>query len=301
MKKRWQKVWADRYMALIALPGTIYLFIFSYLPMVGVITAFQKFSFRKSFFENQWVGFKYFEKFFNSLYFGRLLRNTLIISVGSLIISTVSAIFFALVINEIRDGKFKRITQSISYFPHFISTVVIIGLMGRLLDKDSGLINIFLNMIGTDKIDFFNKAAWFRPLYYLSGLWQGLGWSTIIYLGAISGIDPTLYEAATMDGASHLQSVWHITLPSIKPMIVISLLMSIGGLLNVGSEKILLMYNSVTYETADVISTYVYREGLGKAEYGYGSAIGLFNSLVNITLLFIANYSSKKLTDVGLF
>lgn len=301
MKRKFEKIWNDRYAALIALPGFLYLLIFSYIPMAGVVTAFQNFSFRKPFLGNEWVGFKWFRKFFNGIYFGRTVTNTLIISVEGLIIGVVTATLFALLLNEIRDGKFKRITQSISYFPHFISTVVIVGLMGRLLDKDSGLINLLIARLGGTKIDFFNKARWFRTLYHGSGLWQGLGWSTIIYLGAITAIDPTLYEAATIDGASRFQCMRHITLPGIKPVVMTVVLMNIGSILNVGATKILLMYTPSTYVTADVISTYVYREGLGKAQYGYGAAIGLFNSIVNITLLLIANAASKRLTEVGLF
>ncbi|MCI5565243.1 MAG: ABC transporter permease subunit [Clostridiales bacterium] len=301
MKRKFEKIWNDRYAALIALPGFLYLLIFSYIPMAGVVTAFQNFSFRKPFLGNEWVGFKWFRKFFNGIYFGRTVTNTLIISVEGLIIGVVTATLFALLLNEIRDGKFKRITQSISYFPHFISTVVIVGLMGRLLDKDSGLINLLIARLGGTKIDFFNKARWFRTLYHGSGLWQGLGWSTIIYLGAITAIDPTLYEAATIDGASRFQCMRHITLPGIKPVVMTVVLMNIGSILNVGATKILLMYTPTTYVTADVISTYVYREGLGKAQYGYGAAIGLFNSIVNITLLLIANAASKRLTEVGLF
>ncbi len=297
MKRKFEKIWNDRYAALIALPGFLYLLIFSYIPMAGVVTAFQNFSFRKPFLGNEWVGFKWFRKFFNGIYFGRTVTNTLIISVEGLIIGVVTATLFALLLNEIRDGKFKRITQSISYFPHFISTVVIVGLMGRLLDKDSGLINLLIARLGGTKIDFFNKASWFRTLYHGSGLWQGLGWSTIIYLGAITAIDPTLYEAATIDGASRFQCMRHITLPGIKPVVMTVVLMNIGSILNVGATKILLMYTPTTYVTADVISTYVYREGLGKAQYGYGAAIGLFN----ITLLLIANAASKRLTEVGLF
>lgn len=301
MKRKFEKIWNDRYAALIALPGFLYLLIFSYIPMAGVVTAFQNFSFRKPFLGNEWVGFKWFRKFFNGIYFGRTVTNTLIISVEGLIIGVVTATLFALLLNEIRDGKFKRITQSISYFPHFISTVVIVGLMGRLLDKDSGMINLLIARLGGTKIDFFNKASWFRTLYHGSGLWQGLGWSTIIYLGAITAIDPTLYEAATIDGASRFQCMRHITLPGIKPVVMTVVLMNIGSILNVGATKILLMYTPTTYVTADVISTYVYREGLGKAQYGYGAAIGLFNSIVNITLLLIANAASKRLTEVGLF
>ena len=301
MKRKFEKIWNDRYAALIALPGFLYLLIFSYIPMAGVVTAFQNFSFRKPFLGNEWVGFKWFRKFFNGIYFGRTVTNTLIISVEGLIIGVVTATLFALLLNEIRDGKFKRITQSISYFPHFISTVVIVGLMGRLLDKDSGLINLLIARLGGTKIDFFNKARWFRTLYHGSGLWQGLGWSTIIYLGAITAIDPTLYEAATIDGASRFQCMRHITMPGIKPVVMTVVLMNIGSILNVGATKILLMYTPTTYVTADVISTYVYREGLGKAQYGYGAAIGLFNSIVNITLLLIANAASKRLTEVGLF
>ena len=297
MKRKFEKIWNDRYAALIALPGFLYLLIFSYIPMAGVVTAFQNFSFRKPFLGNEWVGFKWFRKFFNGIYFGRTVTNTLIISVEGLIIGVVTATLFALLLNEIRDGKFKRITQSISYFPHFISTVVIVGLMGRLLDKDSGLINLLIARLGGTKIDFFNKARWFRTLYHGSGLWQGLGWSTIIYLGAITAIDPTLYEAATVDGAGRLRRIWHVSLPGLKQIVVLMLIMRIGSLMGTVTDKVLLLQNDLNLSVSELLGTYVYKMGLQKGKYSFATAVGLFNSVVSFLLVISANFVSKRLSD----
>ena len=297
-----KRVWHDRQLILIGLPGAICLFIFAYIPMFGIVTAFQDYSFRKGILGSKWVGVKYFQQFFSSMFFVRVVRNTLALSVLSLVFGMIFTIVFALMLNEVKDGLMKRFVQTCSYLPHFVSTVVVVGLMAVMLEPKSGIVNLTLQRIfNIAPIQFFDNQNWFRPLYVVSGLWQDIGWGSIIYLGAISAIDPQLYEAAIMDGCSRMKKIWYIVLPCIQPVIMTLLLLSIGGLLNVGYQKILLMYSPGIYETSDVISTYVYRRGIGSAEFGFGSAVGLFNSVFNLFLLFVANYGSKKLTEEYLF
>ena len=296
------RVRRDRQLILLALPAVLIIFIFSYLPMFGVIYAFQKVGLRTSIFENQWVGLKYFKQFFGSIYFKRVLTNTLILNFWMIVAGSSVEILLALLFNEVKDGFFKRFTQSCTYFPHFISTAVVVGMMVNMLSAQTGVLSkVLQNVFGMEPIDLFEYPQFFRPMYIISGMWQGAGWGSIIYLGAISGISPELYEAASLDGCGRLGRIWHITLPGMKPVIVTLLVLHIGGMLSVGADKILLMYSPAIYETSDVISTFVYRYGLGSAEYGYGTAVGLFNSIVNLILVISANWAAKKLTDSSLF
>ncbi len=297
-----KRIRQDWQLILIVLPVVILLLIFSYGPMPGILYAFQKVSLRKSFWTNEWVGLKWFQEFFNSIYFTRVIKNTLIINFWSIVAGTSVEIGLAIIFNEVRTGKFKKITQSFTYFPNFISTTVVVGMMISMLNPTSGVLSqILQNGFGMEAIDMFVEPKFFRPLYIISGIWQGAGWGSIIYMGAINGIDPTLYEAATMDGCGRLKRIWHIVLPGMKDVIMVCLIMHIGAMLSLGSGKILLMYTASTYETADVISTFVYRQGLGAAEYGYGAAVGLFNSVINLVLLITANTASKKLTESSMF
>lgn len=283
------------------LPFTV-IAIFKYIPMFGTLYAFQDVSLKGSFWDNEWVGFKWFVRFFDGYYITRLIRNTLILNFWNLIGGTTASIVLALIFNEVRDGKFKRIAQSCTYFPHFISVTVIVTIMTQMLDPSTGVLsNMAANLFGWEPVDLFKEPDAFRPMYVISGIWSGAGWGSIIYLGAITGIDPALYEAASLDGASRLQRIWHITLPGIKTVAVTMLILNIGKMMSLGSAKILLMYNSATWETADVISTYVYRFGIGGAEFGFSTAVDLFNSVINIILLLIANMVSEKLTDTSLF
>lgn len=283
------------------LPFTV-LLIFQYIPMFGTFYAFQDVGLRTDFLDNEWVGLKWFKEFFEGYYIKRLIRNTLVLNFWNLVGSTVSSIVLALIFNEIRDGKFKRIAQSCTYFPHFISVTVLVTMMTTMLDPSTGVLANFAETVfGWKPVNLFNQASAFRPLYVISGIWQGAGWGAIIYLGAITGIDPGLYEAASLDGASRMQRIWHITLPGIKSVVITLLILNIGKMMSLGAGKILLMYNSATYETADVISTYVYRYGIGGAEFGFSTAVGLFNSVVNIILLLSANAISKKVSETSLF
>lgn len=230
------------------------------------------------------------------MYFWRLIRNTLLLNVYDLIFGFPVSIILALLLNEIRKMMFKRFVQTISYLPHFISIVVVAGMMFDFLSRD-GLINQLLGFIGVEPIDFLKEAGWFRFIFVSSGIWQGVGWGSIIYLAAIANIDPTLYEAAKIDGASLWKQIFHITIPGIMPTIVIMLILNMGHLLSVGSEKVLLLYNPLTYETADVISTYVYRKGVLEASYSFTTAVGLFNSVISLILIVSANAVSKRVSE----
>lgn len=292
----------DWQLILIALPPVICLLVFAYGPMPGVLYAFQKVGLRKTIFENEWVGLKWFEDFFSSIFAGRVIKNTLILNFWTILAGTIVEIFLAIVFNEVKDGKFKRITQSCSYFPNFISVTVVVGIMVNMLNPASGVLSLLVQKyFGTEPLDLFVQPDMFRPLYIISGMWQGAGWGAIIYLGAINGIDQTLYEAAAVDGCGRLGRIWNITLPGMKSVIVTLLIMHVGSMLSLGADKIMLMYSPSVYETADVISTFVYRQGMGAAEFGYAAAVGLFNSAVNIVLLLTTNAICKKLTDESMF
>lgn len=292
----------DWQLILIALPSVICLLVFAYGPMPGIIYSFQKVGLRNTIFENEWVGIKWFEDFFSSIFAGRVIKNTLILNFWSIVAGTIVEILLAIVFNEVKDGKFKRFAQSCSYFPHFISVTVVVGIMINMLNPTSGVLSLLMEKyFGVEPIDMFVQLDLFRPLYIISGMWQGAGWGAIIYLGAINGIDQTLYEAAAVDGCGRLRRIWHITIPGMKTVIVTCLIMHIGSMLSVGADKILLMYSPSIYETADVISTFVYRQGLGAAEFGYAAAVGLFNSAINIVLLLVSNAVCRKLTDASMF
>lgn len=305
-KKKWHRlrlgVRRDWQLMLIVLVPVLVLAVFSYGPMFGVLYAFQDVSLRGDFLDNEWVGIKWFGKFFNGYYAGRLIRNTLILNFWNLFGIMIASIFMALVFNEVRNDKIKRITQSCTYFPHFISVTVIVTMMSNMLDPTTGVLsNVAETLLGWEPVDLFQKPNAFRPMYVLSGMWSGAGWGAIIYMGSITGIDQNLYEAAAIDGAGRLSRIRHVTLPGIKPVVITLLILNIGKMMSLGAGKILLMYNSATYETADVISTYVYRYGIGGAEFGYTTAVGLFNSVINIILLLTANAISKKVSETSLF
>lgn len=285
---------------LMALPVLAYYIIFHYGPMYGVIIAFKNFSPGRGILGSSWVGFQWFKDFFSSYYFGRLLRNTVLINVLNLIFSFPAPIILALLLNELRHERFKKTVQTVSYLPHFISLVVICGMIHDFTARD-GIINDIVEWFGGERKTMLLEPGLFRPIYIISGIWQNVGWDSIIYLAALSSIDQELYEAAVIDGANRWKQTLHITLPGILPTIVILLIMRIGAMMNVGHEKIILLYNSNIYETADVISTFVYRKGLSQANYSYSAAVGLFNSIVNFVLIILANWFSRKATEISLW
>lgn len=285
----------------LSLPGLILLIVFKYFPMYGILIAFQDYNLFGGMANSEWIGFANFVRFFNDPYFFRLLKNTFIIGIYGVLFTFPAPIFLALILNEMRFEGFKKVTQTISYFPHFISTVIIVGILKTMLSVDGGVINMIIEAFGGTAIQFLNEPKWFRTVYILSDIWQSVGYGSIVYLAAITGVDVQLYEAAKIDGASRFRCMISITLPCILPTIMVMLIMKIGSILSVGFEKIFLLYSPSTYETADVISTYVYRKGMVEQDFGFSTAVGLFNSLINIIFLFGSNWFSKKFLDEGLW
>jgi len=291
----------DKYLVMMVLPCIAFFVIFHFIPMFWNIIAFQKYNIRGGIFESTWVGLSNFERFFASPNAARVIGNTFIISFMDLIMGFPVPIIFALFLSEIKNKYVKRTIQTFTYLPHFISVVVVVGMMKIFLSPTDGIVNNIITSLGGSPIDFFSTAGVFRWLYVLSNIWQNFGWDSIIYFAAVAGINPELYEAAEVDGAGRWTKMFHISLPSISPTIITLLIMRIGWLLSVGFEKIILMYNEATYQTADVISSYVFRVGILNADFSYGTAIGLFNSLVSIILIAGANFISKRLSDTSLF
>ena len=297
----WKNLHRDRQLVFMLIPVVIFFAVFSYYPLYGILIAFKDYSISKGILGSPWAGLRYFRQFFLSPYFGRLLRNTVLISVYSLLWGFPVPIIFALLLNEFKDGKFKRLIQTVSYLPHFISLVVICGILIDIFSPQGGVVNALLYSLTGKRINFFGEPEWFRTMYVGSGVWQEFGWNSIIYLAAITGINPDLYEAARIDGAGRLRQIWHVTLPGIKPTILTLLILNLGNIMSVGYEKIVLLYSPTTYETADVISTYVYRTGLLSQQYSYAGAVGLFNSVINIAILVLCNFAGKKLFGVGIW
>lgn len=294
----------DKYLLLMMAPVLLYLLIFCYFPMTGLWMAFTEFRPGRGIaglYTGQFVGLKWFQQFFQSPYAWRLVRNTFLLSFYSLIFGFPIPIIFALCISQIKSKKFQKGAQVITYLPYFISTVVVAGMITNFLSPSGGIINQLIEALGGEPINFLGEPKWFRAIYVISGSWQSFGFNSIIFVAAIMGIGPELYEAMKVDGASKLQTIWHLVLPSIKPTIVLLLIMSLGNLLNVGFEKVYLMYNSGIYETADVISTYVYRQGIENQSYSYATAVGLFNSIIGFVIVYAANRLSRKLTETSVW
>lgn len=285
---------------LLAIPMIVYFITFSYIPMAGVVMAFQRFSPRQGYFRSPFIGLQNFRDFFSSYYFWRLIRNTFLISFYNLLFAFPAPIVFALLLNEVKNRYFKKTVQTISYMPHFISMVVIAGLIRDFTDTD-GLITMLVVALGGQQRNLLSDPKLFRTIYVGSEIWQGIGFNSIIYLAALSSVDQELYEAAIIDGAGRWRQTWHITLPGIAPTIIIMLILRMGSLFSVGFEKIILLYTPMTYETADVISSFTYRKGLLENNYGYSTAVGLFNSVINFAMLLFANFLSRKYSETSLF
>jgi putative aldouronate transport system permease protein len=291
---------ANKYLILLALPVVAWYIIFHYIPMYGVIIAFKDFNPMKGITGSQWVGLKHYKEFFGSYYAWRVIRNTLLINFYNLLFGFPAPIILALLLNEVKNQMFKKTVQTVTYLPHFISMVVICGIIMDFTSLD-GLLNDIIVALGGERTPFMLKPEYFRSIYVGTGIWQGVGWGSIIYLAALSGIDTEQYEAATIDGANRWKQFVHITLPGIAPTIVILLIMNIGKMMSEGYEKVILLYNPNTYETADLISSFVYRKGLVDSNYSFSSAVGLFNSVVNMTLLVLANWISRKVNETSLW
>lgn len=286
---------------ILILPVVVYYIVFHYLPMYGIQIAFKDFIANKGIMDSPWVGFKHFERFFNSYYFERLLKNTILISLYTLALSFPIPIILALMLNEVKAERFKKMVQTITYAPHFLSVVVIVGMLFLFLNPSTGIINHIIMALGFESIPFMTSPGWFKTLYVLSDVWQTMGWSSIIYLAALSGVDNQLHEAATIDGASKLQRIWHINIPTIAPTIVILLILNLGSVMSVGFEKVFLMQNNLNLSSSDVISTYVYRTGILDSQFSFSAAVGLFNSIINFALLVIVNYIARRVNETSLW
>lgn len=298
--KRKRKKYEWQFWLIIAVP-VIYAFIFAYIPMGGIVLAFKDYSIKKGIFGSPWVGLKYFKQFLTSTSSITVIKNTLILGLYSLAVNFPFPIIFAVLINEMRNVKFKKTVQFISYAPYFISTVVLVGMMMQMMDLRTGVINKILVAIGFDAVNFFGSPNLFRSLYVWSGLWQTIGYSSIIYIAALAGVSPELKEAAVVDGASRLQRIIHVDLPCIRPTIVIMLIFACGNIVNIGFDKVFLMQNSMNAGVSEVISTFVYKVGLVNSDFGFSTAAGLFQSLVSFLLLVIVNAISKKVTETSLW
>lgn len=291
----------DKYLLIMFAPVFVYYVIFMYIPMPGVLIAFKNFTPGHGIFGGDWVGLQWFAQFVHSIYFWRLLRNTFLLAFLPLLFGFGIPILFAVCIVEIKNQVFKRFAQTITYLPHFISTVVVAGMLINFLSPADGIVNTLLARFGMEKVNFMMEAGWFRTIFTSSEIWQSFGFSSIIYIAAIMSIDPEMYDSGKIDGVSKFEELWHLTLPSIKPTIVILLLLSLGGIMSVGFEKVYLLYNGATYETADVLSTYVYRMGIEGQNYGFATAVGLFNSIITFVLVFTVNRITRRMTNMSLW
>jgi putative aldouronate transport system permease protein len=296
-----KRFWKTRFLFALFVPALVYFIMFKYVPMWGVTLSFYKYNIFKGWAGSTFVGLRNFEVFFNSPSFWSITSNTLVLGIQSLLITFPVTILFSLLLNEIRSLKFKKITQTISYMPHFLSVVVVCSLATSLLDPTQGAINSIIKAFGGKPIYFLMESQWFRPIYLITEVWQGLGWGTIVYLAAISSVDPGLYEAARLDGAGRWRQMWSITLPAIAPTVATMFILKIGHIMDASMEKVLLLQQPITYDVSQVLSTYVYQIGLQQSDYALSTAAGLFSSLINLIMLIGADWVSKKVTDTGVF
>lgn len=295
-----KKIWKYRYLYLMILPGFISVFVFNYMPMYGIQIAFRNFSARAGIWNSPWVGLQHFQAFFNSPLALRAFTNTLILGIYTLLWSFPMPIILALLLNELRSNKFRRFMQTVTYFPHFISIVVVVGMMRELLSRN-GIVNRVITSFGQEPVMFMLDPAWFRTIFIGSGIWQGVGFASIIYLAALSNADPTLYDVADIDGANRFQKVVHISWQAIKPTTIILLIFSLGGILGNDFQRILLMYHPGNFAVSDVIGTFVFRMGLEGGRFEFATAVGLFMSVISFVLLVIVNAISRKVSETSLW
>lgn len=292
----------DKWLYIFLFPIIIYFVIFKYVPMLGTVMAFQDFKFSTGFFESKWVGLEHFRRLFSNKGFYLILRNTLFLNAGSVLFGFPIPIILAIFFNEVQFGPFKKLSQSIMYLPHFMSWVVLGGILIELLSPSSGIVNtILVNVFGMKPIYFMGSTTWWPVMFIISGIWQGAGWGTIIYLAAITGIDQQLYEAARIDGAGKLKQIRYVTLPCLKSTIVVMLILRMGSMMDVGFEQVYVMMNPAVRDVAEVISTYVYRVGIEGTQYSYTTAIGLFQSAVSCVLVCVTNLIARKVNGEGLW
>jgi putative aldouronate transport system permease protein len=300
MRPRLKQIATNWQLYLLILPVFLYFLIFKYVPMYGVQIAFKDFDASAGIWGSPWVGFKHFVRFFNSFQFWPILKNTLFLSVYALIASFPLPIVVALMLNQLTSERFKRFVQTVIYAPTFISTVVLVGML-YVFFAPNGMVNNLVTLFGGKPIQFMARPEWFPSLYVWSGVWQGTGFATIVYLAALTGVDPGLHEAAKLDGANKLQRIWHIDMPALMPTITILLILAVGNIMNVGFEKVLLMQTSLNKTASQVIQTYVYEVGLVQAQYSFSAAVGLFNSVINLILLLAFNWFARRFTETSLW
>lgn len=300
-KKKNKRIVQNWQLYIFILPAFLYFIIFHYFPMYGVQIAFKDFIPSSGIWGSEWVGLEHFKRFFDSYYFWDLIKNTLGLSMYELIIGFPLPIILALALNEAKNGLYKRTVQTVTYAPHFISVVVMAGMIIAFLSPATGIINHGLTLLGFDPIPFMSDPKWFKTVYVFSGVWQSTGWGTIIYLAALSGVDPQHHEAAIVDGATRLRRIWHINIPALVPTMIILLIMNLGNIMAMGFEKILLLQNPLNLESSNVIATFVYQAGLLDAQYSFAAAVGLFNSVINAILLITVNQIAKKRSETSLW
>lgn len=300
-KALWLRMWKERWLYLFMLPGLLFFIIYKYVPMWGILMSFQKYQPHLGLMGSEWVGFRHFERFFSEPQFWILLRNTLYIALLDTGIFFPLTIVLALMLNELRSELFKRSLQTLVYIPHFLSWVVVVGITYILLTTESGIINELLVLFGFEKVQFLMSEFWFRPLIIIQMIWKDAGWGTIIFLAALAGVNPSLYEAARIDGASRWRLLWHITLPGIRSVIVILLILRLGSFIDLGFEQIFLMVNALNREVGEVFDTYVYYVGMQQGQFSYSAAVGLFKSVVGLVLVLSANWIAKKLGEEGIY
>lgn len=289
LNSREYKLSGNGWLYLFCLPAIIYMLIFNYAPLWGLQIAFKRFSMARGIWGSRWTGMANLMRYFNSPYFMRTFGNTLILSLMQIILGFPAPIIMALLLNQLASGRFKRIVQTVTYAPHFISVVVMAGMITLFLSPSAGIVNTFLKLWGLEPVYFLARPEYFRLIFVLTGIWQNVGWGMIIFLAAISAIDPTLYEAAIVDGANRMQRIWNIDIPSIMPTIVIVLILRLGRIMEIGWQKAYLLQNNLNLETSELIQTYVYKVGILQGEYHYSTAIGLFNSIINLILILSVN------------
>ena len=302
IKKKIGREWnRNKYLYFLCLPFLIYYILFHYGPMSGLLMAFQDYSIVDGIWNSPFIGFENFIRFFQSQYFVRLVKNTLLLSIYNIAWGFPAPLILALLLNEVRNQRFKKAVQTITYLPHFISLVVVCGMLTQFLSRDGFITNILVHLGVMEPTNLLGEKQYFRTIYIASGIWQEIGWGSIIYLSALSGVDSQLYEAAQIDGAGKWKQLIHVTLPGIAPTIIIMFILKMGTLMNMGYEKTILLYNPATYETADIISSYIYRIGLLEQDWSYSTAIGLFNSVINLGLLLITNKIARKCGETSLW
>ena len=297
----WRRIVRDKWLYVLVLPGVLYFFVFKLMPMFGIIIAFQKYNPYLGFLNSPWIGFKNFSDFFNNPDFGRLLGNTLWISLLNIVFYFPAPIMLALLLNELRVSWYKRSIQTLVYIPHFLSWVIAYSIFYMMLTTDGGIVNLLIEQLGGEKLAFLSDKGWFRPLVIIQSIWKETGWGTIIFLAALASVDIEQYEAAVVDGAGRLRQLWHITLPSIKGTIIILLILRMGSVLNTGFEQIYLMSNSVNRQVSQVFDTYVYEVGITRGSFSFATAVNLFKSVIGIILVFSTNYIAKRAGEATIF